>query len=293
MGKRAVAGAVAVLVGCGVTASCHAAPTGVKSTMPAAAQASDTAAAAEAKAVRALHAWLDDPQPGTLTISSISADAAQKLVTSRQVSGRFDPFATIASLTGTLNVLGSGSTVQDPLSVIVLNGKLYWSIPTKEQPLYPGRGWFESDLAAAQAADSEHSIWWAALGALDKVHTDGLSEVDSKTTVEYTGTVDLAQIPAAAAQLKRSAIIETAGTTKVSVDLYAALGTGNLVRITYRLGLQVSVDATPTANSSAGYEVDMSGLDAPVKGTPTPVVQPTPSMVAVDGTGDLYQLMLF
>jgi hypothetical protein len=279
-------------VGSGVMTSCHAGPTGARTTEPAA-QTSDTAAAAEAKAVRALHAWLDDSEPGTLTLSSITTDAAQKLVTSRQVAGRFDPFASVASLTGTLNVLGSGSTVQDPLNVIMLNGKLYWSIPTKEQPLYPGRGWFESDLAAAQAAHSEHSIWWIALSALDKVHMDGLSEVDTKTAVEYTGTVDLAQLPAAAAQLNKSPIIATAGTTKVSVDLYTALGTGDLVRITYRLGLQVSVDATPTATSSAGYEVDVSGLDTPAKGTPTPILEPPPSMVAVGGTGDLSQLMLF
>lgn len=292
MGKRAVAAAVAVLVGCGAVASCHAGAGGAQNTEPAA-QTSDTAAAAEAKAVQALHAWLADPRPGTLTISSIATDTAQKTATSRQVTGRFDPFATAASLTGTLNVLGSGSTVQDPLNVIVLNGRLYWSIPTKEQPLYPGRVWFKSDLSAAQAANSEHSIWWAALGALDKVHMDGLSEVDSKTTTEYTGMVDLADIPSAAAQLKKSAIIATAGTTKVSIDLYTALGTGDLVRITYRLGLQVSVDATPTADSSAGYEVDMSGLETPVKATPTPVVEPTSSLVAVDGTGNLYELMLF
>lgn len=293
MGKRAVAAAVAVLMGCGAVSSCHAGASATKTTEPAA-QTSDTAAAAEAKAVQALHTWLETPQSGTLTISSISADAGQKLEVSRQLTGRLDPsFTPTASLTGTVSELGNGPTVQDPLNVIVMNGKLYWSIPTVERSYYPGRKWFVNDLAGAQATDSKHSIWWAALGALDKVHMDGLSVVDDKTAIEYTGTVDLATIPSAAAQLKKSAVVSTAGATMVSIDVYTELGTGHLVRVTYRLGLQVSVDATPTGNSTAGYEVDLSGFGIPVKPTPTPVVEPVPTLVAGGGVSDLSQLILF
>ncbi len=296
MGKRAVATAVAVLMGCGTVASCRGGAAASQTTRPAAVQTSDTAAAAEAMAVQALHAWLADPRPGTLTVSSINIETQteRRLQTGRQLTGRFDPFTTTASLTGTLSVLGRGSAVQDPLKVIVRGGRLYWSIPTDEQPLYPGRKWFANDLASAQATGSAHSIWWVALGALDKVHMDGLSEVDSKTAIEYTGTVDLAKIPSVAAQLKKSPVIATAGTTKVSIDIYTELGTGALVRIAYRLGLQVSVDATPTATSTAGYEVDLGGFGATVKPTPTPVVAPEPMLVA-DGSriSDLSQLMLF
>ena len=54
--------------------------------------------------------------------------------------------------------------------------------------------------SAARAAGSTHSVWWSALEALTKVHVDGPSEVDGKSAVEYTGTVDLAGVPAAAAQ---------------------------------------------------------------------------------------------
>lgn len=292
MGKRAVAAAVAVLVGCGAVSSCHAGAGIAQGTEPAA-QTSDTAAAAEAKAVESLHTWLDDPQSGTLTINSIATDTTLKTETSRQITGHFDPFTTTASLTGTLNTLGSGSTVQDPLNVVVMDDKLYWSIPSQEQPYYPGRKWFVDDLATARATDSVHSVWWVALGALDKVHMDGLSEVDTKTAIEYTGSVDLSKIPSLAAQLKKSAIIETAGTDKVSIDIYTELGTGALVRLTYRLGLQVSVDATPTATSTAGYEVDLGGFGEPVTPSPTPVVEPEPTLVATGGIGDLYQLMLF
>lgn len=292
MGKRAVAAAVAVLVGCGAVSSCHAGAGVAQGTEPAA-QTSDTAAAAEAKAVETLHAWLDDPQSGTLTINSISADTVLKTETSRQLSGHFDPFTTTASLTGTLNTLGNGATVQDPLDVIVLNDRLYWSIPTKELPNYPGQKWFVNDLSSARAADSVHSIWWVALGALDKVHMDGLSEVGTITAVEYTGSVDLTKIPSIAAQLKKSPVIKAAGATKLSVDVYTALGKGDLVRVTYRLGLQVSVDATPTATSTAGYEVDMTGFGALVTPSPTPVTEPVPLQVANGGIGDLSQLMLF
>lgn len=292
MGKRAVAAAVAVLVGCGAVSACHAGASATKTTAPAA-QASDTAAAAEAKAVESLREWLDTPLSGTLTISSISAGPGAKQATSRQLTGRLDAFATTASLTGTVSRLGSGATTQDPLNVIVLDRKLYWSIPSNEQSFYPDRKWFLNELSTAQASGSVHSIWWAALGALDKVQLDGLSEVDQKTAIEYTGTVDLATVPSAAAQLKKSPVIETAGGTKVSVDIYTEVGTRKLVRITYRLGLQVSVDATPTATSTAGYEVDLSGFDAPVSPTPTPVVPPDPALVASGGVSDLSQLILF
>ena len=292
MGKRAVAAAVAVLVGCGAVSSCHAGAAVTQTTEPAA-QTSDTAAAAEAKAVEAMHAWLADPQSGTLTISSVTTNAAEKTDTSRQLTGRLDPFTGTASLTGTVSTLGSGSTVQDPLNVIVMDGKLYWSIPSNEQSFYPGRKWFVNELSAAQAAGSSHSIWWEALNALSKVHMDGLSEVEQKTAIEYTGTVDLAKIPSAAAQLRKSPVIDAAGTTKVSIDIYTEVGTGNLVRVTYRIGLQVSVDATPSGSSTAGYEVDLGGFGATVKPTPTPVVAPAPTLVATGGVGDLYQLMLF
>jgi hypothetical protein len=296
MGKRAVATTVAVLLSCALLSSCHSAPAATTHTTEPAAKSSetDTAGAAEARAVEALRTWLAAPKSGALTVSSVETDSAKKISASRQLTGRLDPTPGTASLTGTLNVLGSSSVVQDPMDVIVVAGKLYSSIPTKEQHLYPGRRWFVDDLSTVRAAGSTHSIWWLALGALDKVHVDGASEVDTKSAVEYTGTVDLAKIPAVADQLPKSLIVQKAGTTKVSIDLYTDLGTGALVRLTYRLGLQVSVDATPTGRSTAGYEVDFSGFSTPVKPTPTPIVAPAAHLVeARSGSSDLCQLMLF
>src|SRR5438874_1831457 len=131
MGKRAIAAGAAVLLGCGLLSSCHSGATGTHATEPAA-QSSDTAAATEARAVQALRTWLDDPVAGTLTISSVETSAATKSEVSRQLTGRADPLAGTASLTGTLNVLGGRSTVQDPLSVIEKDGELYSSIPTRQ-----------------------------------------------------------------------------------------------------------------------------------------------------------------
>jgi hypothetical protein len=92
----------------------------------------------------------------------------------------------------------------------------------------------------------------------------------------------------------KSVIVQKAGTTAVTIDLYPDLGTGSLVRLTYRLGLTVSVDATPTAKSTAGYEVDLSGFGTPAKPTAPPVTAPDPSLVeTLDGSGDLCQLLLF
>jgi len=293
MGKRVIVAAAAVVLGCGLLTSCHSGTTGASATTPAA-QSSDTAVVAEAKAVEALRTWLAAPRTGTLTISSVEANAAHKTEVSRQLTGTLDLSAGTASLTGTLNVLGGSSAVQDPLDVIEKDGKLYSSIPSSEQAAHGGRKWFSNELAPARATGSTHSVWWSALQALTTVHVDGASEVDGKSAVEYTGTVDLATIPAATAQVGKSAIFEKAGTTKVSVDLYTDLGTGALVRLTYRLGLQVSVDATPTAKSTAGYEVDLSGFGTPVKPTASPVAAPDAGLVETStGSGDLCQLLLF
>jgi hypothetical protein len=293
MGKRVIATAVAVVLTCGLMSSCTSQAAGVP-TAPPAARVSDTATAAEGRAVTALRTWLEDPTAGSLTISSVEMGAAPRSAVSRQLTGRLDPFIDAASLSGTLNVLSGSSTVQDPLTVIQAGGRLYSSIPSAQQRAYPGRKWFEDDLSSVEATGSSHSVWWIALFALENVHIDGPSEVDGKSATEYTGTVDLAQIPDAVAQVSKSPVFEKAGTTVVSIDLYTDLGTGELARLTYRLGLQVSVDATPTALSTAGYEVDLGGFDVPVKPTQSPMVAPDPTQVEPHASsGDLSQLVFF
>lgn len=295
MGKRAIAAAAVVLLSGGLVASCRAQAGGVQATTPAA-HASDTAAANEAKALESLRVWMAAPKAGTMTISTLETDAADGTTTSRQVSGRFDPVTLTGSQTGTLNVLGGGApTTQDPVNLVEQDGKMYTSIPTAQLPGYAGHTWFEDDLSTARATGSAHSVWWLALDQLDKLHLDGPSEVDAKSAVEFTGTVDVDKIPAVAAMVKKSTIFSSAGTTQVSFDVYTDLGTGALVRVTYRLGLQVSVDATPTAESTAGYQVDFGGFGPQPKPTSSPLTEPSPDQVTTSSAESslLSQLTLF
>jgi hypothetical protein len=89
-------------------------------------------------------------------------------------------------------------------------------------------------------------------------------------------------------------VFTKAGTTKVSIDLYTDLGTGALVRLTYRLGLQVSVDATATATTTAGYEVDLTGLGSPtVSASPSASTPAALDVTRGGSSGDICQLILF
>jgi hypothetical protein len=295
MGKRVVAAGAAILLSSALLtslASCHSPAGGAPPTQPAA-RASDTSAANEAKAVEALRTWLAQPQPGTLTISSVDMSAPHGAEVSKQLSGTVDPAAGTASLLGTKSVLTGSSTTQTPLLAVMSAGQLYLTGPVAHPTGTPGPKWTQEDLATVKPATSTHSVWWTLLENLEHVRLDGASEVDSKTAIEFTGTVDAAQIPSLTTLLPKSTVFQKAGTTKVSIDLYTDLGTGSLVRLTYRLGLQVSVDATPTAKSTAGYEVDLAGL-----GSPTPSASPSASTPAApdvtrDGSGDICQLILF
>jgi hypothetical protein len=295
MGKRVVAGAAAVLLSVALLptlASCRSVAGGATPSEPAA-HASDTSAADEGRAVEALRTWLDEPEPGTLTISSVDVSAPHNTEVSKQLSGTLDPAVGTASLTGSKTVLGGSSTNQMPLRALMVGGQFYTTGSAADAGATPGPTWTAQDLSSVKPATSTHSVWWTILENLENVRLDGASEVDSKTAIEFTGTVDAAEIPSLKSQLAKSSVFQKAGTTKVSIDLYTDLGTGALVRLTYRLGLQVSVDATPTAKSTAGYEVDLSGL-----GTPTPSASPSASTPAApevtrDGSGDICQLILF
>jgi hypothetical protein len=296
MGKRVVAGAAAVLLSAAllpVLASCHSAGAGSTPTEPAA-HASDTSAADEARAVEALRTWLDEPEPGTITISSVDVSAPHSTEVTKQLSGTLDPADGTASLIGSKTVLGGNSTNQTPLRALMADGQLYTTGSLGQTSATPGPTWTQQDLSTVKPVTSNHSVWWTILENLENVRLDGASEVDTKTAIEFTGTVDAAQIPSLKSVVAKSSVFQKAGTTKVSIDLYTDLGSGSLVRLTYRLGLQVSVDATPTAKSTAGYEVDLSGL-----GTPTPSASPSSSAPAAPhvtrggSSGDICQLILF
>lgn len=295
MGKRVVAAGAAILLSSALLtslASCNSRQGGAPPTQPAA-RASDTSAADEAKAVEALRTWLGQPQPGTLTISSVDVSSPHGAEVSKQLSGTLDAAAGTASLTGTKSVLTGSSTIQTPLRAVMSADQLYLTGPVSKSSSSPGPKWTQQDLSSVKPATSTHSMWWTLLENLEQVRLDGASEVDSKTAIEFTGTVDAAQIPSLKALLAKSTVFQKAGTTKVSVDLYTDLGTGSLVRLTYRLGLQVSVDATPTAKSTAGYEVDLAGLGSPTPTASPAASTPAPPEVTRDGSGDICQLILF
>lgn len=138
------------------------------------------------------------------------------------------------------------------------------------------------------------TLWWKAFQALDSVTIDGPSEVNTKSAIEFTGTVDLASIPGVPQALLHSPVVQEAGTTVASIDLYTDLVTKALVRVTYRIGLDVSVDATVTPTSSAGYEVDLSSFGQAPTPTPSPTVTvPDPGDVATGGDDDLCYLLPF
>ena len=295
MGKRVVAAGAAILLSSALLtslAACNSRSGGTPPTQPAA-RASDTTAADEAKAVEALRTWLAEPQPGTLTISSVDVSSPHGTEVSKQLSGTLDPAAGTAALLGTKSVLTGSSTIQTPLRAVMADDQLYVIEPVAHPTSSPGPKWTQEDLAAVKPPTSTHSVWWTLLENLEKVRLDGASEVDSKTAIEFTGTVDASKIPSLASLLPKSTVFLKAGTTKVSIDLYTDLGTGSLVRLTYRLGLQVSVDATATAKSTAGYEVDLAGLGSPTPSASPSASTPAPPEITRDGSGDVCQLMLF
>jgi hypothetical protein len=290
MGKRVVAGTAAVLLTCGVSAGCHAGGPEGQATATSAA-AAKTARAQEAAAINALHAWMALPLLGTLSISTIEM-GKDGTATSRYLSGLQNTADGTADLSGYRTVQTKASTTQKPIQAVEDDGKLYESVPPAKPDSSADPKWLVSDTSSVQPSGSMHSLWWLALGMLDKVHADGPSEVDGRSAVEYTGTVDLADITGASKFLSSWDLFHRAGTKDMTVDLYTDLGTGALVRLTYRLGLPVSVDATPTASSTAGYEVDLSGFATT---TPSPSGSATTltGTLTPEGDSELCQLMLF
>jgi hypothetical protein len=145
-----------------------------------------------------------------------------------------------------------------------------------------------------QTLPATQTLWWKAFQALDSVTIDGPSEVNTKSAIEFTGTVDLGTVPGIPQALLNSPVFQNAGTDVVSIDLYTDLATKALVRVTYRIGLDVSVDATATATSTAGYEVDLSGFGQTETPSPSPTVTvPDPQDVVSDGNDELCYLLPF
>jgi hypothetical protein len=287
----ATASAAALLLSALISSCTDAGATGGAS--PSASASSNSVEDGERGAIKALEMWLAHPESGTMTINSVETDVHSATVTSQLLTGPADIAAGTGSMTGKRTILSDDhSTSQQPVQAVEANGRLYTLIPSTQATTYPGRHWFVSELSTAMPTGSTHSVWWEALKALRVVHIDGPSEVGGTSATEYTGTVNVASLPGVAQLVAGSAVFKEAGTTQVAVDVYTDLGSGKLLRVTYRLGLPVSLDASPTTKSTAGYEVDVYAASE-ASPSATPSVAPAAHLVVSGGSDNLSQLLLF
>jgi len=315
-GRAAGTAVLAALVlaagaGCATTEQMNTVP---QSSASSTSSASAKLKAAERAAVAELKAWLADPQPGTLNYNTVQTQPATTgdgtVNTMSILSGGFTPDLGEASLTGSVQTLGSGATTHGESSAIETDGLAYTTVPESEQSATPQSGtdeapsWKSAFVHAAWGEDAVHSGWWTALESVQSVTADGVTSLDGITVDMYSATVDLAAVKGIPKALLDSHPVQKAGTTKVEVDVYTQMGSGALVRVTYKLGLPVQIDAAATAASSAGYQVDMSGFalkgatgsatvsPEPTAPDPATVVAPA-TVTAQTGDADLAALLPF
>ena len=281
-----------VVSGCGTTEQISTAPTASAST----ATTPASTLVAERAAVSQLQAWLAEPQAGTLTYNTIQVGAAVNTMTI--LTGPFDPTTGEASLTGSIEMLGASSTTQ-PSTALELDQKVYTTIPASLQTGdLVGKLWESAPVRSTWTADAGYSGWWQLLSQVGSVRSDGVTSLAGTTADLYSETLDLSAVNEIPKALLDSDAVKKAGTTKVEVDLYTAMGSGTLIRVTYKFGLPVQIDAAASAKSSAGYEVDMTGFtnaSATPSATASPMpTAPDPSTVATDaGDADLAALLPF
>ena len=290
--RRATGAALAALIlggvsACGTTEQIDTQPQSSAST----ATTPASAVAAEKNAVVQLQAWLAEPQTGTLTYNTVAVNSGGAINVMTILSGAFDPSGGQATLTGSVETLGSGSTTQGQSSAIEYGGKVYTTIPSALQTGDRlGKKWEAAPVRTAWGSGAEHSGWWTALDSVKQVQTDGVTSLDGTTVDMFSDIVDLSTTKGIPKALLQSTPIKSAGTTKIEVDVYTEIGSGDLVRVTYKFGLPVQIDVSATSKSTAGYEIDMSGFsNATASASPTPTstqpAEPDASTVA-KGTGD-------
>lgn len=289
--------ALASLAGCATTEQMNATPTSSASTHT----PSASTKAAEKNALTRLKAWLADPQAGELTYNTVQVTGGGTTNVMSILSGSFDPTLGQASLTGSVQTLGSGDTTQGKSSAVEIGGDVYTSIPQALQTDdRVGKSWQSAPVHDTWTRNAPHSGWWTALDSVQALTADGVTSLGGTTVDLYSATVDLATVKGIPKALLDSGPVKKSGTTKIEVDVYTVMGSALLERVTYKLGLPVQIDASATSRSSAGYQVDMSGFaqaSASASPTGTAGAQPTapdPSVVAVEtGDTDLAALLPF
>jgi hypothetical protein len=252
--------------------------------------------AAEKNAVVRLQAWLAAPEVGTLTYNTVQVTSGGSINVMSILSGAFDPESGQATLTGSVETLGSGSTTQGQSSAVEYGGKVYTSIPTSLQTgERAGKLWEAAPVRTAWGSGAKHSGWWTALDSVKQVEADGVVSLGGTTVDLFSAFITLSTTKGVPTALLDSDPIKKADTEKVEVDVYTVPGSGDLVRVTYKFGLPVEIDAQAKGESTAGYEVDMSGFDnstATASASPSPsptgtaTVEPEASTVAKT-TGDI------
>lgn len=292
------AAAVSVLLVCGVLAACKSTeqPGSAPAPTSTAATALNSVEEGQRQAVKALQDWLAHPGQGTMSFDGIefsSVKGGDRVA--RDLTGPIDVASGTCTLTGTRTVFSSAAPDEAPMYAIEHDKQIFTSIPPDDLPQYGGHKWFVNNLTdAAMPTGTGHSVWREALDSVSSVHLDGPSTVGGESAVEYSGEVDAATLPGAAQLVTESSVFQKAGSTEIGVDIYTDLGTGKLLEVAYRLGLQASVDATPTAKSLAGYEVDLVVGGPQPSPSPTQSAPPEPREVTSGGnTDDLWQLMFF
>lgn len=255
-------------------------------------------AAQERKAVAQLQNWLSNPHGGTLTYNTVQVTSGGNVNVMTILNGPFDPGGT-ASLTGSIETLGSGSTTTGTASAIETNAQVYTTIPTQLQTGdRQGKLWESSPVDATWQGDAVHSGWWQVLYQTRDLKLQGVTGLDNTSVDVFTEVLDLSKLSDIPKSLLDSQALRKAGSSKVEVDVYTLTGSGKLAKVTYKIGLPVAIDISASPSSTAGYQVDLSGLEDV---TPTPSATPMASasapppetVAAGAGDEDLAAMLLF
>jgi hypothetical protein len=280
--------------GCGTTV-----PMGAATQTPTASASVPAATLAEERnAVTQLQDYLLNPHGGTLAYNTIQVTSGGTVNVMTMLAGPFDPTGT-ASLSGSIETLGSGATTTGDASALEYAQQVYTTIPVELQTGdRADKQWDTTALAATWEGNAVHSGWWQVLYQTRDLKLVGVTGLDNTSVNVFTEVLDLSKLADVPSALLDSEALRKAGTTKVEIDVDTLTGSGKLAKVTYKIGLPVAIDISATDTSTAGYQVDLSGLE---NVTPTPSASPTASAGApppdkvANGAGDvdLAALLLF
>lgn len=301
MGRRKTAGALAVVLGIAGLSACSPQQTGTVGPPPVTSTTGTPDPGAVA-AITALRTWLGKPGPANIRVSAFETGKSSSATTTfLELSGVTNVLTGALQMNGSQKTWTPASTTLNQAYAVESRGVLY-TTPTAQVGTAGGANagsaddgqslWTSTAVSTVHPNESAHSAWWLALESLSSVYRDGESVVNTRSATEYTGSVDLTAVPGIPASFLKTPLFQKAGTDKVTVDVYTDLSTGVLVRVTYRFGLEASIDSTPVGQSTAGFQVDLWGFDSPVP-VNTPVAVPAEKYIIPGGNDDLCRLLMF